>query len=105
MAREVSEAVKITKSAASYLHKKGKINLVIEYPEYRTNCECAFVQVPEVLAKKPKVEENYIKAEIEGINVFLSRQVSLPTDSDVVIDLDSFLGIKNLSLSGFKSED
>jgi hypothetical protein len=105
LAKEFSDMIVITEKAINYLNKKGRREVVIEYPEYRASCECAFVQVPEIFAKKPKSEENYRKAVVDGIEVFLSRQVSLPTEDDITIDLDSFLGIKNLTVSGFKSED
>ena len=95
----------ITEKALNYLNKKEKHEITIEYPEYRASCECAFVQVPEIFAKKPKSEENFRKTTIDGIDVYLSKQVALPTDNDITIDLDSFLGIKNLTVSGFKSQD
>lgn len=95
----------ITEKAINFLNKKGRHEVIIEYPEYRASCECAFVQVPEIFAKKPKAEENYCKTVVDGIEVFLSKQVTLPAENDVTIDLDSFLGIKSLTVSGFKSED
>jgi len=95
----------ITEKAVNYLNKKGRHEVIIEYPEYRASCECAFVQVPEIIAKKPKTEENYCKMVVDGIEVFLSKQVTLPSENDITIDLDSFWGIKSLTVSGFKSED
>ncbi|TWH79081.1 CC/Se motif family (seleno)protein [Sedimentibacter saalensis] len=95
----------ITEKAINFLNKKGRREVIIEYPEYRASCECAFVQVPEIFAKKPKTEENYCKTVVDGVEVFLSKQVALPAENDVTIDLDSFLGIKSLTVSGFKSED
>lgn len=105
MAKEINETIKITEAALNYLHKKGKHEVRIEYPEYRTSCECAFVQVPEIFANKPKLEENYRKIIIDGIDVFLSRTVILPEDNDVIIDVDSFLKFKILTISGFNSKD
>ncbi|WP_019230409.1 CC/Se motif family (seleno)protein [Sedimentibacter sp. B4] len=95
----------ITEKAINFLNKKGRHEVIIEYPEYRASCECAFVQVPEIFAKKPKTEENYCKSVVDDIEVFISKQVTLPAENDVTIDLDSFLGIKSLTVSGFKSED
>lgn len=95
----------INEKALNYLNKKEKHEITIEYPQYRTSSECAFVQIPEIFAKKPKSEENFRKITIDRIDVYLSKQVVLPTDNDITIDLDSFLGIKNLTVSGFKLED
>lgn len=105
MAREINDIIKITEAALDYLHKKGKHEVCIEYPEYRTSCECVFVQVPEIFAKKPKSEENFRKITNDGIDVFLSKSVLLPVDNDVIIDVDSFLIFKILKISGFKSRD
>lgn len=99
------DMIVITEKAINFLNKKGRREVIIEYPEFRASCECAFVQVPEIFAKKPKTEENYCKTVVDGIEVFLSKQVTLPAENDVTIDLDSFLGIKSLTVSGFKSED
>jgi hypothetical protein len=99
------DMIVITEKAINFLNKKGRREVIIEYPEYRASCECAFVQVPEIFAKKPKTEENYCKTVVDGVEVFLSKQVALPAENDVTIDLDSFLGIKSLTVSGFKSED
>lgn len=105
MAKEINDIIKITEAARNYLQKKGKHEVRIEYPEYRTSCECTFVQIPEIFAKKPKSEENYRKITIDGIDVFLSRSVLLPADNDVIIDVDSFLKFKILTISGFNSKD
>ena len=71
-----AENIKITEKAKDYLKKKGKLQVVIEFP----------------------------KTAIDGIDVYISNSVILPSN-DVVIDLDSFLGIKILSLSGFKASE
>ncbi len=104
MSRELSDIIKITAAAKNYLHKKNKLNICIEYPEYRTGCECAFVQVPEIFAKLPKKEEAFYKISLGGINVFISKLIKLP-DNDIIIDINSFLGIKILTVSGFNSKD
>lgn len=105
MANEISGIIKITEAARNYLQKKGKNEVSIEYPNYRTSCECAFVSIPEIFAKKPKHEEHYHKTTIDGIDVFLSNSVSLPKDNDIVIDIESFLKIKTLKVYGFKIKD
>lgn len=105
MAKDINDMIKITEAARNYLQKKGKLEVCIEYPEYRTSCECAFMQTPEIFAKKPKGEKNFSKVIIDGINVFLSNSVNLPEDNDIVIDLDSFLGIKILTVCGFSIKD
>lgn len=94
--------VKITEKALQHLKKKGRVNLVIEFPEHRLSSESVFIEIPEIFMKKPKDVESFQQIIIEGISVYISKSVSLPTN-DVVIDLDSFLGIKTLSLSGFKA--
>jgi hypothetical protein len=62
------------------------------------------VPIPEIIAKKPKAPENYQIINIGGIDVYISRTLVLP-NNDVVIDLDTFLGIKLLRVSGFKSNE
>ena len=98
------ENVKITEKAKNYLIKKGKLQVVIEIPEHRLNSESVIVPIPEIFAKKPKNPERYQKVDVEGIDVFISNTLVLPTN-DVIIDLDSFLGIKLLTISGFKANE
>jgi len=105
LAKEINEIIKITEAAGNYLHKREKLEVRIEYPNYRTSCECAFVSVPEIFAKRPKSEGEYYKTTIDGIDVFLSKYISLPEDNDIIIDVDSFLTIKTLTVSGFNTKD
>ena len=98
------ENVKITEKAKNHLLKKGKLQVVIEIPEHRLNGESVIVPIPEIFAKKPKNPERYQKVDVEGIDVFISNTLVLPTN-DVIIDLDSFLGIKILNISGFKANE
>jgi hypothetical protein len=99
-----AENIKITEKAKDYLKKKGKLQVVIEFPEHRLNSESVVVPIPEIFAKKPKKPESFQKTAIDGIDIYISNSVILPSN-DVVIDLDSFLGIKILSLSGFKASE
>ena len=94
--------VKISERALLYLKKKGRVNLVIEFPEHRLSSESVFIEIPEIFMKKPKDVENFQQITLDGISLYISNSVSLPAN-DVVIDLDSFLGIKTLTLSGFKA--
>ena len=103
MAIDLSK-VKITKDALNYLNKKGKLSVTIGYPDYRTNGDFAVVPVPEIFAKKPKAEHEYNKVSIDGIDVYVSKSVYMP-EEDVIIGLDSFLGIKFLTVSGFSIEN
>lgn len=96
--------IKITDVAKKYLYDKNKLNVCIEYPEYMTGNDCAFVQVPEIFAKKPKKEEEYNVTYLEGINIYVSKLIRMP-DNDVTIGLTSFLGLKRLTVSGFSSRD
>lgn len=96
--------IKITEKARNYLNKKKKYDLTIEIPENRLSSESVLVPIPEILARKPKKLGNYQVITIDGIDVYLSNSLKLP-ENDVIIDLDSFLGIKLLSLSGFKSKE
>lgn len=104
LSKDIIDIIKITDTAKKYLHNKNKLNICIEYPEYRTGNECAFVQVPEIFAKKPKKEEGYNIISVEGINIFLSKLIKIP-DNDIIIDVTSFLGIRILIVSGFNSRD
>lgn len=104
MSRELINIIKITDTAKDYLHNKNKLNVCIEYPEYRTGNDCAFVQVPEIFAKKPKKEQEFNIVSVDGINVFLSKIIKVP-NNDITIDVTSFLGIKILTVSGFNSRD
>jgi exopolysaccharide biosynthesis predicted pyruvyltransferase EpsI len=92
--------ITITENALSYLNKKGKKSVTIGYPDYRTNGDFAVVPVPEIFAKKPKAEEGYNKITVDGIDVYVSKLVYLP-DNDVVIDVDKFLKMQFLTVSGF----
>lgn len=93
--------IKITEKALNYLNTKNKLSVTIGYPDYRTNGDFAVVPVPEIYAKKPKIEEQYNKVTIDGIEVYVSKMVYLPKDNDVVIGVDSFLKMKFLTVSGF----
>lgn len=95
------ENIKITDKAKNYLKKKGKLHVVIEIPEHRLSSESVVVPVPEIFAKLPNNPENFQKVTIDGIDVYVSNSVIVPKNG-VVIDLDSFLGIKILNLLGFK---
>lgn len=104
MSRELIDIIKITDTAKDYLHKKNKLNICIEYPEYRTGNDCAFVQVPEIFAKKPKKEGEFNIISLDGITVFLSKLIKIP-DNNIIVDVTSFLGMKILTVSGFNSRD
>ncbi|HHZ02281.1 MAG TPA: hypothetical protein GX396_05005 [Tissierellia bacterium] len=97
----IENNIKITEKAIMHLKKKGKTQIVIEYPEYRTNCDCVFVPVPEIFARKPKKPEDYLIATIDGIDVYISKAVEIP-EKGIVIDVESFLGLKLLRMTGFK---
>ncbi len=96
--------IKITQRANNHLKKKGKLQVTIEIPENRLSSESVLVPIPEIIARKPKNPEGYQITTIDGIDVYVSNSIALPKN-DIVIDLDIFLGIKLLSLSGFKSNE
>ncbi len=96
--------IKITDKALNYLNKKGKKSLTLECPDYRTNGDFAVIPIPEIFAKRPKAEEKYNKIMAEGIDVYVSRLVYLP-DNDVTIDVDKFLNMHFLTVSGFNIKD
>lgn len=98
------ENVKITEKAKNYLKKKGKLQVVIEIPEHRLSSESVVVPIPEIFAKRPKNPDSFQKFTIDGIDVYISNSVILPSNG-VVIDLDSFMGIKILNLLGFRSNE
>ncbi len=95
--------IKITERAMKHLKKKGKLQVTIEIPENRLSSESVLVPIPEIIAKKPKAPENYQIINIGGIDVYISKSLVLP--KEVEIDLDTFLGIKLLRVSGFKSNE
>lgn len=105
MAKDMSSMFKITETARNYLQKKGKHEVCVEYPNYRTGCECAFVQVPEIFAKKPKAEEGYHKIIVDKIDVYLSKSIVLPKNKEVIIDVETILLIKVLRVYGFNTKD
>lgn len=92
--------IKITEKALNYLKKKEKLSVIIGYPDYRTNGDFAVVPVPEIYAKKPKVEEQYNKINIDGIDVYISKLVYMP-ENEVIINVDSFLKMNFLTVAGF----
>ena len=94
--------IRITERAMKHLKKKGKLQVSIEIPENRLSSESVLVPIPEIIARKPKAPENYRLYTIDGIEVYVSNSVIMPKN-EVIIDLDVFLGIKLLNLSGFKS--
>ncbi len=100
-----SDKIKITEKALSYLRKKGKESLTISLPDYRTSGDFAVIPIPDIFVKTPKSEEEYNKVNVEGINVYVSRKVYLPTDNDIIIDVDTFLKMNFITMSGFKIED
>jgi hypothetical protein len=97
-------AINITERAMKHLKKKGKLQVTIEIPDNRLSSESVLVPIPEIIAKKPKTLENYQIINIDGIDVYISKSL-VPPKNDVVIDLDTFLGIKLLRVSGFKSNE
>lgn len=97
--------IKITEKALNYLKRKGKLSLTIGLPDYRTNGDFAVVPVPEIFAKKPKQEEGFNKINIDGVDVYISRTVYLPEDNDIIVDVDSFLGMNFITMTGFKIEN
>lgn len=96
--------IKITKEALKYLKRKEKSTVTIGYPDYRINGDFAVVPIPEIFVKKPKLEQEYYKVNIDGIDVYLSKSVYLP-ENDVVIDVNCFLKIHFLTISGFSTKD
>lgn len=94
--------IKITEKALNYLRKKGKLSLTIGLPDYRTNGDFAVVPVPEIFAKKPKQEEGFNKVNIDGVDVYISRTVYLPKENDIIVDIDTFLGMNFITMTGFK---
>ncbi len=98
------ENIKITEKAKNYLKKKGKLQVLIEIPEHRLNSESVVIPVPEIFAKKPKNPDSFQKFTVDGIDIYMSNSVIVP-ENGVVIDLDSFLGIKILNLLGFRSNE
>ncbi|MGD9566944.1 MAG: CC/Se motif family (seleno)protein [Sedimentibacter sp.] len=96
-----SNKIKITEKALNYLNKKSKTAITIGYPDYRTNGDFAVVPVPEILAKKPKLENGYNKINIDGIDVYVSKLVYLPEENDIIVDVDTFLRMQFLTMSGF----
>lgn len=105
MTRELSEVIKITPDALKYLKEKNKLNVKIEFPEFRSSGETVMLQMPEIHGKLPKNPEFYHQVTIDGITVYVARNLNLPMDGDVVIDLDKVLGIRMLKVSGFNLED
>ncbi len=100
-----SNKIKITEKALSYLRKKGKLSLTIGLPDYRTSGDFAVVPVPEIFARKPKAEEEHNKVNIDGIDVYIQRTIYLPEKNDIIIDIDTFLKMNFLTMSGFKVEN
>ena len=96
--------IKITERAAEHLKKKGKLQVTIEIPENRLSSESVLVPVPEIIGRKPKEPENYQIINVDGIDVYVSKSLVLPKN-DVIINLDTFLGMKFLRVSGFKSNE
>lgn len=100
-----SNKIKITEKALNYLKRKGKLSLTIGLPDYRTSGDFAVVPIPEVFAKKPKMVEEYNVVNVDGIDVYVSRTVYLPENNDVIIDLDTFLNMGFLTMTGFKIDN
>lgn len=97
--------IKITEEALNYLNKKNKLYVTIGYPDHRMNGDFAVVPMPEIYAKKPKNETEYYKTNKDGIEIYISRMVSLPKDNDIIIDVNSFLKMKFLILKGISIKD
>ncbi|NLK65074.1 MAG: hypothetical protein GX289_08265 [Tissierellia bacterium] len=96
--------IKITEKAIKHLKKKEKLQVTIEIPENRLSSESVLVPIPEIIARKPKAPENYQIITVDGVDVYISKALAIPKN-DIIIDLDVFLGIKLLRLSGFKSNE
>lgn len=101
MAIDLSK-IKITEKALSYLKRKGKTSVTIGFPDYRTNGDFAVVPVPEIFAKKPKSLEEYNMVNVDDIDVYVSRAIYLPEDNDIIVDIDTFLKMSFLTVTGFK---
>ncbi len=105
MSTDYSQRFRIDQAAADHLKKKNKPFATIEYPDYRTTGESVFIEVPEIANRVPKEELKYHHLVIDGIDVYLRRDVKLPEEGEIVIGLDSFLGVKFLKVSGFNAKE
>lgn len=95
--------IKFTNEAEDFLRSKHKTAVTIEYPSYRANC-CAYtVPLPEIFAKPPKEQlmTNYKQVTIDGITIYIARDVIWPEKNYVTISLEKILGFKQLRLEGF----
>ncbi|WFF71484.1 CC/Se motif family (seleno)protein [Proteiniclasticum sp. QWL-01] len=103
MIEELYQKLKITDKAVQYLKKKNKPFATIEHPDYRTSGESVFVEIPIISNKAPKELQKFNKITLDGIDVYVSIAVKMPSDNKVTIDLESILGIKFLKITGFKA--
>lgn len=98
--------IRITNQAEDYLRAKNRKDITIEYPNYRF-C-CAFnVPIPEIFAKKPPemMLFKYKSVTIDGFDIYINKHVIWPEANRVEIGLESVLGIKRLTLSGWSVKE
>lgn len=107
MKKAMEEIITITPEALSYLKEKGKLDLIIESPSFRHGGEAIALQLPSIYAKKPseKTMMHYNHAVIDGINIYVAKNLTPPEDQDVVIDIESILKVRVLEVRGFELED
>lgn len=107
MSKSLNEMITITPEALAYLKEKGKLNLIIESPSFRHSGEAVAMQLPSIHAKKPTENTmmRYHHVEVEGISVYVAKNLTPPKDQDVIIDVESILKIRVLEVRGFDLDD
>lgn len=107
MKKPLENIITITPEALSYLKEKEKLDLIIESPSFRHGGESVALQLPSIYAKKPaeKSLSYYHHVVIDGINIYVAKNLTPPEDQEVVIDVESILKIRVLEVSGFELED
>lgn len=90
--------IEADKNAIDYIKKNGG---TVNVDLFTSNSCCVQITEPIVNFGIPQYLDQFDEYDIEGIKVYVSRFIHLKEDV-LKISLKSFMGIKNLSLSGVR---
>ncbi len=93
--------IAITPEARTWLDQKKRDVVTLERQVAKLNACCATtLAYMDVYFHIPDSPANFQSETVDGITVYYPKTIKLPADRDVVIELQSTLGIKSLKVEG-----
>ena len=91
--------VKISEAAREYILEKGGILTISKPPAISFCCGHAALE-PELSFGRPREEAGFICLELDGVTVFLARE--LARVKGLELEIARILGLRKLTLNGWK---